>query len=63
MSGQFHAPFGHPLTSVASYRTTKIIIISHVSKCIVAKFSGDLQSDEPGDAAQARTAGTIKGRR
>ena len=39
-------------------------IINYVSiKCILAKRSGDLQSDEPGDAAQARTAGTIKGRR
>ena len=35
-------------------------IISHVSKCIIAKISCDIR---PEDAAQARTAGTIKGGR
>ena len=38
------------------------ITLSHESKCILAKSSCDLHSDEPGNATQARTAGTIKGR-
>ena len=34
-----------------------------MSKCIVAKISCNIGSDEPEDPAQARIAGTIKARR
>ena len=44
--------------------STNIIIINHVSiECILAKCSRDLHSNKPGDAVQARTAGTIKATR